>query len=655
MLDVCPLARKHRALLIGVAGSVALVVCALGAERSGMLSARLAGRGARPLHALRGLAPSFARAMVRPEPPRVDEDPEDGQDERALVLPTGEAPALDCDQARRIVAQARETMAAPADAIDPAKFASMTSDWLDPHGLWSVAPDSPLGPLLQKRAPELLAELEARPGSGPCSVAESLGGTLEPWVSGLRGEIQDARASARIASPKAPSKGAHGKMSSARAKWELVSGTPFEDGQVQRRAHDLARLLGHGAGSLEQAFGDVVTPYAAALLDRTAPEKTQEEWTRIVLAAAVRAYVPQVDPHGAWAPLDEETSIYDMSLEVDPPEHLWSDMTRTTLGVRIDHGAKTPLRDGDVLLEISGVKLAGLSVEQDNQLSVLQSGNEAQVVVLRMGSSEPATLTVEAAKPSSKPPTPSDPGHLTAKRVSYGDGFVAVVAIPDVPDDLGDRLGCALSEARAQGNMLGVMLDIRGNGGGSTDGAMSALGLFLPGASLFPMRRRDGGIEVDRAPKPSADYEWRGPLAVLVDGESASAAEMIAGGIASYQRGVLIGSRTYGKGCAQEYLDDDTRAGVLRLTTLVFSLPDGSPLQRVGVLPQIALGVSAGPERESFLPHALDSWRGPDVRDHALVHDVPWPSSGGRIGTTEDETVYRALRALGTAPRAAVH
>ena len=605
---------------------------------------------------LRSRLTSLLSIFKVPAPSHAEEDAEDGQDERALVMPTGEPPSLDCDQARRIVAQARSTMAAAAEPIDPAKFASMTADWLDPHGLWSVAPDAPAGPLLQHRAAELLAELEARPGSGPCRVAEAVGAALGPWVDSLRTEIEEARGVAKTASAakhgNAPPGAARPSVAGARLRWELASTTPFEDGQVERKAHELAHLLGHGAGELEQAYGDTLAPYALALVDRAAPDKTREEWARVVLAAAVRAYVPQLDPHGAWAPLDEETSIYDMSLEVDPPEHLWSDMTRTTLGVRVDHGALAPLLEGDVLLEVSGVKLAGLSVEQDNQLSVVSGGPDIEVAVLRPGSQSPMHLDISQSG-TAKPADPA-PTRLPTKRVAYGDGYVAVVAIGDVPDDLGDRLAAAIAEARTP-RLLGVVLDVRGNGGGSTDGAMSALGLFLPGASLFPMRRRDGGIEVDRAPKPSPDLEWHGPLAVLVDGESASAAEMIAGAIAAYHRGVLIGSRTYGKGCAQEYLDDETRSGVLRLTTLVFALPDGSPLQRVGVLPQITLGDSNGPERESFLPHALDSWRGPDVRDQALVKEVPWPSSGGRVGPADDETLYRALRALGPAPRASKH
>ena len=183
-------------------------------------------------------------------------------------------------------------------------------------------------------------------------------------------------------------------------------------------------------------------------------------------------------------------------------------------------------------------------------------------------------------------------------------------------------------------------------------GALTALGIFLPGAPLFPLRRRDGTIEVDRAPRVVDGDHWKGPVAALVDGDSASAAEMIAGALMAYRRGPVLGSRTYGKGCAQEYLDDESGRGVLRLTTLVFSLPDGSPLQQVGVTPDIALGLPSGIEREANLSQAPSTWRGPDVRDQALVAPVPWPEHGGRVGLSGDEGVYRALRALG-ASRAA--
>ena len=82
-------------------------------------------------------------------------------------------------------------------------------------------------------------------------------------------------------------------------------------------------------------------------------------------------------------------------------------------------------------------------------------------------------------------------------------------------ENYSERLAATLFEQDRAREPVGVLLDLRGNGGGSTDGAEGALSIFLPGAALFPMKRRDGEIEVDRAPRPS--HVWKGPVAALVD------------------------------------------------------------------------------------------------------------------------------------------
>ncbi len=561
---------------------------------------------------------------------------------RGFRVPSGEPPRLGCDEARAVVAQARASLAVPAEPIEEARFALITSDWLDPHGLWSVAPDSPVGAQLRSRTAALLKELEAPPGSGACVAAVEIGSALSGWSTELRGLALESRAAPQ-----------HRGLARGKA-WELVSSTPFEDGKVTRPARELARLLGRSAGAAEASYGDALRRHADALMERSLPERSAESWAEVVLAAAVRAYIPQIDPHGAWAPVDEETSIYDLDLEVDPPPRLWSDMTRTALGIRIDRGAHPPLADGDVVLSVGKLALAGMSVEQLTQVAVLDEQWQAaekppvEVELLRAGASEPVRRWIGADLALDGGETAPPELELQTSDVRYGDGRVLVIRIPDVPDDLGDRVADVVARAREGEPPLGILLDLRGNGGGSTDGALSTLGLFLPGAALFPMRRRGGDIEIDRAPTPAPEQAWSGPVAALVDGDSASAAEMIAGALASYRRGPVLGSRTYGKGCAQEYLDDDAKRGVLRLTTLVFSLPDGSPLQRVGVVPQVMLGQELASEREELLPRAPLAWRGPDVRDPHLVRDVPWPNSGGRVGQASDPTIARALRAIGT-------
>jgi carboxyl-terminal processing protease len=570
----------------------------------------------------------------------------------AFRVPTGDAPGLTCEQARRIVQQARSQLAYVPEAVDAHVLGEAAADWLDPYGLWSVAPDSPVASAFDARAGELLGDLEGRSGRD-CPGARGLGAELVTWVTELRDEYDRSR----------------GDPAAALEDTTTAASSPaFEGATVTRPARTLAATLGHRAAALEHGLGAAAQPYTDAARQRFFPALDADGWARVVLAAAVRAYVPTIDPHGAWAPLDEESSVYEVDLEARPPSRLWDKAERTAVGVHIESGATPPLADGDVLLSLAGMTTAGLSFEQVEQLGFAASDARppAQAVVLRAGEKLPVTTWLDGVPEESRGPatTPADDDGLPIERVEYGDGDAIVVTIRDVRDDLGDELTRAvLREREREGRPLaGVVLDLRGDGGGSTDGAIDALGLFMPGAALFPMKRRDGTLETDRAPEPPAVDRWRGPVATLVDADTASAAEMIAGALASYRRGPIIGTTTFGKGCAQEYLDDDAKAGVLRLTTLLYALPDGTPVQRVGLTPTLRFAFTGGSadDREATLPHAPPSWRGPDMRDRAVLGHVEdgtwsvgWPANGGNVGPCKDADTCRALRMLGPSPATA--
>jgi carboxyl-terminal processing protease len=600
-------------------------------------------------------APLVIAAAPKPAPPSIAEEssPKDSDDVRphAFRVPGGDAPALACEEARAVVAQVRTQLAYAPDPVDAKTFADATADWLDPYGLWSVAPDTPLADAFAARASELLADVEGR-GTRDCATARVLGAELVTWVNGLRAVFDEGR--------EAP--GAVDDLATAAAA------PAFEGATVTRPARALAATLGRNVGAVERALGPAAHPYVDAARARYFPSLDANGWARVILASAVRAYVPSIDPHGAWAPLDEESSVYEVDLEARPPVRLWEKSERTAVGLRIESGAAPPLTDGDVLLSLAGVSTAGLSFEQSEQLAFAASDARppARAVVLRAAEKKPVTLWLDAAPVEARSGAPgaADDDDLPVERVEYGDGDAVVVAIHDVRDDLGDELTRALLRERGREGrpLAGVVLDLRGDGGGSTDGAIDALGLFIPGAALFPMKRRDGTLETDRAPEPPGVDRWRGPVATLVDADTASAAEMIAGALVAYRRGATVGSMTFGKGCAQEYVDDDAHAGVLRLTTLLYALPDGAPVQRVGLTPSVRFpfGTVDANDREAALPHAPPTWRGPDVRDRSILAHaddgtwtVAWPSSGGNVGPCKDTDTCRALRALGpTAPTA---
>ncbi|MCC6644978.1 MAG: S41 family peptidase [Polyangiaceae bacterium] len=575
--------------------------------------------------------PPSASAALAPKPT----PPPSGH---KLTPPTGAPPQLTCDEAKRVIAQARGLLAATPPAIDPRAFADGVVDWLDPHGLWSAAPDAPAAPIIKRRARELLAELEAPRGFGECRSAGEIGGYVGAWVRELRWTFVAASRAASAVPP-------------ARAT-ELALTPAFEDGPITRPSRELARELGGTLGTLERSLPGFEL-VARAAVDRALPADGVE-WDKAVLAAAVHAYVPLIDPHGGWAPLTEETSLYEIELEASPPPRLWRKMSRTAAGVKIDEAEVAGLPPGSLVLAVGDVPTAGLGVEQVEQLSYVDVDPDApsshRVTVLGANGAEEREITV-GGRPASD--GGGRHGELVSQLVPYAGGHVLVASIEDVPDTLGEDLIATLQRARAEALVVGVLLDLRGNGGGSTDGAAAALGVFLPGATLFPLRRRDGAIEVERASSPPAVDRWTGPLATLVDGDTASAAEMIAGALASYRRAPVIGERTFGKGCAQEYLDDEARVGVLRLTTLLYSLPDGSPVQLSGIAPSLRLPLPKSGEREASLRHPAPAWHGPDVRDMTQVREVPWPGHGGAVGPCDDAAVCKAVRALG-APRAPV-
>jgi carboxyl-terminal processing protease len=262
---------------------------------------------------------------------------------------------------------------------------------------------------------------------------------------------------------------------------------------------------------------------------------------------------------------------------------------------------------------------------------------------LRQGEATPRTLKIAATAPdhAASPDDVLQAEELEVELVPYGRSYAAVVSVPFVREDLGERLAEVIDSLAPEGPPAGLLIDLRGNAGGSMDGATAALSVFLPGVPLFPLIHSGRLVEVLSTPgeKPSP---FQGPLAVLVDGRTASAAEMIAGALDRYRRAVVFGQPTYGKGCVQEYFEDDARAGVLRLTTRLFTLPDGSSVQRHGIVPEVPLELPPAEEHEADVPGTLAAVRGPDVRVK-LAEAPGWPSPSGRVGPCRERVVCRAL------------
>jgi len=161
-------------------------------------------------------------------------------------------------------------------------------------------------------------------------------------------------------------------------------------------------------------------------------------------------------------------------------------------------------------------------------------------------------------------------------------------------------------------NIDGLVVDLRGNGGGSLSEALELTGLFIKEGPIVQTKDSSGKVETNFDPDPAIIYG--GPLAVLVDRNSASASEIFAGAIQDYHRGIIIGEPTFGKGTVQNVVDlnrfirnPETNHGRLKTTVAQFFRISGGSNQHKGVIPDIIYptAVDATEYGESALDNAL--------------------------------------------------
>jgi len=191
----------------------------------------------------------------------------------------------------------------------------------------------------------------------------------------------------------------------------------------------------------------------------------------------------------------------------------------------------------------------------------------------------------------------------------------------------------------------GIVIDLRNNGGGSLYEARQFTGLFLPtGSPIVQVRRPDlPGMRrpvvepLFASPDPPAGQEtiekYTGPIAVLVNRLSASASEIFAGAIQDYGRGLIVGSRTFGKGTVQNLapLDD----GQIKLTQMMFYRVSGSSTQKRGVVPDV-----------EFPPTYDNEEVGEEANETALPWSQISPTTAYRGAERDRDKIAQALPEL---------
>lgn len=254
---------------------------------------------------------------------------------------------------------------------------------------------------------------------------------------------------------------------------------------------------------------------------------------------------------------------------------------------------KSGLRAGDTILAVDGVPTKDRSLEQN--IAHIK-GDEGTVVKLRVRKENGDTRTITVTRRQITIPI-VEREMLTAP----DDTAVGYVWLTDFAEDAGERVREAITWSTTR-DADWLILDLRSNGGGLVSEAVNVSSLFIEEGPIVSTEGLHSPKEVLDA---TGDVATDLPMVILVDEYTASASEITAGALQDYERGTLIGTKTFGKGLVQSIVSMP-KGALLKLTIAVYLTPDGRNINKKGIKPDITVKDRPKQKGDEQLDAALD-------------------------------------------------
>lgn len=248
------------------------------------------------------------------------------------------------------------------------------------------------------------------------------------------------------------------------------------------------------------------------------------------------------------------------------------------------------LRSGDIILAADGQRLKGMTVMEAVTIIRGPQGSTIELEVLREGE---GTFTVDITRDTIEIPTVES--RIIAEE---GQPTLGYLKLNDFNARATDELRDALRQLESDG-AEGLVLDVRNNPGGFLRTAIEVTSQFIEEGEIVLIERTQEEEQIHRA--RSGGLWLDKPMVVLVNGGSASASEILAGAIQDHERGMLVGTTTFGKGSVQapHTLSDDSS---LRVTIARWFTPDDRMIHEKGIEPDVSVELTAADERNSRDP-----------------------------------------------------
>ncbi len=320
-------------------------------------------------------------------------------------------------------------------------------------------------------------------------------------------------------------------------------------------------------------FGDI--------FDRIRSEYVEEVDAKELIEAAINGMLTSLDPHSGYLPpvdaekMREQTrgEFGGLGIEVTQEEGFVKVVSPID-GTPADEAG---MEAGDFITHVDGESVLGLTLNEAVERMRGPVGSEIIITVVREGEDEPFDVTIIR-----------DFIKLTAARVRT-EGKSVVIRVTtfndNTFDNIKDGLDKELEKAGGLESINGIVIDLRNNPGGLLSQAIRVSDAFLEKGEIVSTRGRNPE-DGDRYNATPGDLIEGKPIVVLINGGSASASEIVAAALKDHRRGIVVGTKSFGKGSVQTVMPLREQSA-MRLTTARYYSPSGRSIQNLGVTPDI--------------------------------------------------------------------
>lgn len=297
-----------------------------------------------------------------------------------------------------------------------------------------------------------------------------------------------------------------------------------------------------------------------------------------LLRNAMRGMLSELDPHSAYLDREAFQSLREstegefggIGIEVGMED----DQLTVITPIDDTPASRAGLQARDLILRIDDTPTERMSLQEAVELMRGEPGSEIELTIMRQGESSPrsVTLTRENIRTES----------VKSELLAPGFGYLRV---SQFQTRTGDQVSEHIRQLERDGDLDGLVLDLRNNPGGVLQAAVAVADAFLDEGLIVYTEGRlpDTEMRFSASARTAAPDV---PLVVLINGGSASAAEIVAGALQDQRRGVVMGTESFGKGSVQQIMPLGNGEG-LKLTTALYFTPGGRSIQAQGIEPDV--------------------------------------------------------------------